>query len=62
MILLGQIQFHLSYEQEWGIFIARAQYIRKIPIYSSLINCKLWEKKTSTVESGSFGPEIKDLS
>ena len=43
MILPGQIQFHLSCEQEWGIFIARAQYIRKIPTYSSLFNRKLWE-------------------
>ena len=43
VILPGQIQLHLSCEQEWGIFIARAQYIRKNTTYSSLIDRNLWE-------------------
>ena len=43
MILSGQIQLHLSYEQEWGIFIVRARYIRKNPTHSSLIGRNLEE-------------------
>ena len=40
-ILPGRIQLHLSCKQEWGIFIARAQYFQKNLTYLSLIDRNL---------------------